>query len=417
MGAALAVAAVSVGSLVVGPASPASAAVALPAVANPDAFGIDLQGNLTTVAGSRADNWLLDARMTSTALYVPGPSGETPTISPLAQELHVRILLPDGYDEHDTSKRYEVLYLLHGHGDTATAWTEKGGIRELVNGQDDFDGIVVMPEGGRAGWYSDWVGETMGHVRPLWETFHVDQLVPWIDANFNTVTDRSGRAIAGLSMGGLGALRYAARHPGVFSAVASFSGAVELRDGILQELISGSMAIYGAQVVDQGPERDGVLGQDGPGEEGPVDHRRLIFQYLAFPWVERDLRMRSLFGEPSPPVAPETRPGWPAVNPMELAAAGALDAYDGTVALYSGQSGGGVAGEDGVAAINNTLHATLRARGVIDRYCRGVGQHTWDYWPNDLRDFLAYTYRDASEPEPAQCTANPGWTEVDPVTP
>ena len=86
-----------------------------------------------------------------------------------------------------------------------------------------FDGIVVMPAGGRAGWYSDWPGRTDGNFAPLWETFHVHQLVPWVDANFNTSGTRSGRAVAGLSMGGYGALRYAGRHPHLFSAVGAFS--------------------------------------------------------------------------------------------------------------------------------------------------------------------------------------------------
>jgi S-formylglutathione hydrolase FrmB len=85
----------------------------------------------------------------------------------------------------------------------------------------------------QAGWYSDWKGETDGHFAPQWETYHITQLVPFIDANFNTIKNRSGRAIAGASMGGFGALKYAGRFPGVFSAVGSFSGGTDLSAGVI----------------------------------------------------------------------------------------------------------------------------------------------------------------------------------------
>src|SRR5438128_1855963 len=60
-----------------------------------------------------------------------------------------------------------------------------------------------------------------------WETYHMRELIPWIDSHYPTVADRSGRAIAGLSMGGFGAMTYAAKHPDLFAAAGSFSGAVD----------------------------------------------------------------------------------------------------------------------------------------------------------------------------------------------
>jgi pimeloyl-ACP methyl ester carboxylesterase len=87
--------------------------------------------------------------------------------------------------------------------------------------------IVVMPDGGAMGWYTDWYAGDRP-VQPRWETYHVGELVPWIDATYRTIAARRGRAIAGLSMGGFGALSYAARHPGTFAAAASFSGALEV---------------------------------------------------------------------------------------------------------------------------------------------------------------------------------------------
>ena len=78
-------------------------------------------------------------------------------------------------------------------------------------------------DGDGGGWFTDWFnGGAGGH--PMWETFHVAQLIPWIDENLRTLPRRDGRAIAGLSQGGFGALSYAARHPDLFTSVASFSG-------------------------------------------------------------------------------------------------------------------------------------------------------------------------------------------------
>jgi len=133
----------------------------------------------------------------------------------------VRILLPTDYA---TSRaRYPVLYLLHGAGDTYRTWTEQTDV-EAFSAQ--FPLIIVMPDGGHdseAGWYSDWADGSR-----QWETFHTRVLVRYVDRHFRTLR-LAHRAVAGLSMGGFGAMSYAARHRGLFRAAASFSGAVDTR--------------------------------------------------------------------------------------------------------------------------------------------------------------------------------------------
>src|SRR5690606_27402706 len=123
-----------------------------------------------------------------------------PATAPEVRDLVVRIHLPEGYDP-DRAQGYPVLYLLHGGGGKWSDWSEfnTGNLPDAIEASG-YPGIVVMPDGGRSGWYRNWASDTRGGFRPLWEDFHVDQLVPWVDANFNTVPDRSGRAIAGLSM-------------------------------------------------------------------------------------------------------------------------------------------------------------------------------------------------------------------------
>lgn len=141
----------------------------------------------------------------------------------IVPDSRVRVLLPDGYDPDGAG--YPVLYLLHGAGDTYATWSMNTDVVEWSRGMPV---IIVMPDGGRnadAGWYSDWADGSR-----QWETFHTEILVDYIDANFNTLGD-GHRAVAGLSMGGFGAMHYAARHPGLFAAAASFSGAVDTMFG------------------------------------------------------------------------------------------------------------------------------------------------------------------------------------------
>jgi S-formylglutathione hydrolase FrmB len=140
---------------------------------------------------------------------------------------HVDVMLPSHFDPSGAT-RYRTLYLLHGATGNHTDYVSLG-IEAMVG---NLPLIVVMPEGGPVGYYSDWYGQTAvvgpGGPAPAWETFHIRELIPWIDGHYPTAATRGGRAIAGISMGGYGAMKYAARHPEQFAAAASFSGAVDI---------------------------------------------------------------------------------------------------------------------------------------------------------------------------------------------
>ena len=149
----------------------------------------------------------------------------TDIVVPVPRRLHVpdptvRILLPASYAGSRT--RYPVLFLLHGAGDTYRGWTEKTDVEAF---SEAFPLIIVMPDSGHdaeAGFYSDWVDGSR-----QWETFHTRTLLKYVDHHFRTRRGRKHRALAGLSMGGFGAMSYAARHHRLFGAAASFSGAVD----------------------------------------------------------------------------------------------------------------------------------------------------------------------------------------------
>jgi len=137
--------------------------------------------------------------------------------------LRVNVLLPDGYDP---AHPLPVLYLLHGGGWGYDYWAdpEGGDISEVVG---DLPAIIVMPEGGR-GWYTNWWNAGR-RGDPAWERFHLDDLIRVVHERLAVRPERRWHAIAGFSMGGLGALNYAAQRPGYFGSAASLSGIVSIQ--------------------------------------------------------------------------------------------------------------------------------------------------------------------------------------------
>ena len=145
----------------------------------------------------------------------------------------VRITFPAGYFNYPYL-RYPVLYLLHGGaGGSSRQWTSEGGAAEFITA--GYPIITVMPDGGKVGWYTNWVNP--GRTAQNWEQFHLSQLIPWVDTNFRTIARKSGRAIAGLSMGGFRAIHYAQDRPDLFAYAGSFSGALNLEDQGIRAVI------------------------------------------------------------------------------------------------------------------------------------------------------------------------------------
>jgi enterochelin esterase-like enzyme len=122
------------------------------------------------------------------------------------------VLLPAAYEQSEA--RYPVMYLLHGGGQDHTAFMAR---RDFARRARVVDMIVVMPAADRGG------------VSPVlatrYEDFLARELVAYVDANFRTVATPSGRAIAGLSLGGMFAVGTGLRYPDVFGIVGAFSAA------------------------------------------------------------------------------------------------------------------------------------------------------------------------------------------------
>jgi enterochelin esterase-like enzyme len=154
----------------------------------------------------------------------------------------VYVYLPPGY-ESSPNRRYPVVYLLHGFPGRPLAFllTVRMGVieDEVVTKKVARPVILVMPFGS-TGTFTDkeWVdGIAPGEG---WGTFVARDLVQAIDARYRTIASPAGRAIAGLSEGGYGAINIALHHPGEFRVVESWSGYVRA---------AGVNAIFGQDAV------------------------------------------------------------------------------------------------------------------------------------------------------------------------
>ena len=130
--------------------------------------------------------------------------------------LPYNVILPPGYRESRTT-RYPVLYLLHGWAGHYTDWVTRTNVADYAA---QYRLIVVMPEGNDS-WYVD----SAGVATDKYESYILKELIPDVDKRYRTIQSRYGRAVAGLSMGGYGAIKYGLKYPATFVFAASMSGA------------------------------------------------------------------------------------------------------------------------------------------------------------------------------------------------
>lgn len=131
------------------------------------------------------------------------------------------IIKPANYTVQGTA--YPVLYLLHGWSGNFAGWLTDA--PQLRRHADTYNMLIVCPDGGYDSWYLDSPVDT----NVCYETHLSVEVVNYVDYYYHTRRDQGGRAIAGLSMGGHGALLLAARHPDVFGAAGSMCGGLDLR--------------------------------------------------------------------------------------------------------------------------------------------------------------------------------------------
>jgi diacylglycerol O-acyltransferase/trehalose O-mycolyltransferase len=284
------------------------------------------------------------ARVVATRTLGPRVRDLTIDSPALGRTAMVRLLLPRHF-QTQPNHRWPVLWLLHGCCDTYQSWTRSTDVERLAGLAEV---LVVMPEAGNVGYYSDWYQP--GRDGPSrWETFHLTELRQLLERDWRA-GDR--RVVAGLSMGGLGAMVYAARHPGLFQAAASYSGVLHTR--------YQGMPTSGPQII------QGTLGNFNEAPE-------------------------ALWGDPQ-----RQADIWAAHNPYDLASR--LRGIRLFVSVGDGQPGPlDKPGTDEQAQQieqilfpqNTAFVKRLRRLGIpvkFDNY--GPGVHDWPYWQRELHRSL-----------------------------
>jgi diacylglycerol O-acyltransferase / trehalose O-mycolyltransferase len=350
-------------------------AAATPVVGTADATAAGA-ASFATVCVPRPTPLPSDTTLSRVSDAVHGRLHTYTVTSPSVGLTHVNVLLPVGYS-HSSPRRYPVLYLLHGALSNYADWAStavangvpQGGAVRSVVGQ--LPVIVVMPDDSPEGAYSDWYGVSAHDAgtdpvpaTPSWETYDINELIPWVDSNFHTQAGAAGRAIAGLSSGGAGAAKYAVAHPGLFGFVGMFSGALDT------DLVDASTNWYADANYLDGP--------------GPPDQHCRYGDPLtadagnqAYYWHDNDptyeagnLKGVKLFVA-SGNGTPTTADG--PTNPAVRAYLGFTESVVDDMSHHF------------VAAVRS---AGLGANVRTDFYGNGI--HAWSYWRADLASFLRW---------------------------
>jgi S-formylglutathione hydrolase FrmB len=242
----------------------------------------------------------------------------------VGKTLPYMVVLPTDYDQPAAKdKHYPVLYLLHGLSGHYDNWVTRTKLSEYAA---PYPMIIVTPEGNNS-WYTD----SATVLTDKYETYIFEELIPDVQRRYRTVETREGRAIAGLSMGGYGALKLGVKHPQTFAFVASMSGALGAATWTESEL-RGLESIWRSLAVVFGPA-------DNPTRKAND-----------LPLLYRDLPAANIAGLPY-------------------------------VYLDCGT-------EDALLAMNRSFADILVTRKIPHEYRQLPGVHNWTYWDAQVQDVL-----------------------------
>ena len=235
--------------------------------------------------------------------------------------LRAAVVLPAAYRK--SKVRFPVLYLLHGGGGSFRDWLTNPPNKTLLHQlADQYNLIIVTPDGGPNSYYFDSPLDKSSQ----YETFIAQELPQRIDAAYRTIQDRSGRVIAGLSMGGHGAMYIAALHPDRYCAAGSMSGVMNLNTALWKTDQTRVQARARRFVELLGPPKD------------------TLSPYFEYSIISLTNRLKT--------------------NKLPLI-------FD-------------IGVDDFLIDINRDLHRRLLANGTPHDYTERPGGHTWPYWQNAL---------------------------------
>jgi putative tributyrin esterase len=279
----------------------------------------------------------------------------------LGVQKHALVYVPPSYSR-ETTRRYPVVYYLHGLSGSEADWMAKGNINVVADSLFNAgtpEMIVVMPDGDD-GWYTTWIRQLafrtcadtlhneapdrfcVGHER--YDEYIAHDVVRFIDSHYRTLASREHRGVGGLSMGGYGAVTLALHFSDIFAAAASHSG-------VLSPMYIGPHPFAGPPTYGASPE-----------DIRPTTG--FFARYLNF-W--------------GPDIA-----RWREADPAHIAQV--LKQRGGTLPALFIDCGV----DDGFLDQNRAFHFELTRLGVAHSYAEWPGAHTWRYWSTHVRESLAW---------------------------
>lgn len=259
----------------------------------------------------------------------------------VGKTLPYNVVLPVDYDKPAArAKRYPVLYLLHGLTGHYDNWVTH---TKLSDYAAKYSMIIVTPEGGDA-WYTDSGTEPAAK----YETYIIEELIPDVQRRYRTIETREGRGIAGLSMGGYGALKFGVKHPEMFVFAGSLSGALGAASWTETDL-RGLEAIWRTLLA--------IFGQ----EDSPLRRANDLHKLYRELTAERIAALPYVY----------------------------LDC--GT--------------EDPLLSSSRSLAAILLERKIPHEYHQLPGKHNWEYWDAQVQEVLRIAARRLREPAASVKTA------------
>jgi putative tributyrin esterase len=233
-------------------------------------------------------------------------------------KMRFRVVLPAGY--RNGHERYTTVYLLHGFGGDHTDWIERSG---LVRYASEHKFLFIVPDGHNS-WYTN-----SADKKKNYEDYILNELIPHVERKYRTLTSRHGRVIAGLSMGGYGAIKLALKYPARFILAGSFSGAFYV-----------------------------PLGSRPDNKDISESLKETFGQQRSEQWTRND----------------------------PFALLDSIKAVNTLPYLYIATGK-----DDALARIvdnNRKLVEKFRERGVLYEYHESSGGHNWQYWDKELKNFL-----------------------------
>ncbi|MBN2412167.1 esterase family protein [candidate division KSB1 bacterium] len=140
----------------------------------------------------------------------------------LNYDVNYAVYLPPDYDS--STRKYPVVYLLHGYTDDESAWIQFGEVNlaadNAIEKREIPPMIIVMPDAGVTWYMNDYQN------KESWEDMFIKEFIPFIESTYRIRAKKEFRGVSGLSMGGFGTLLYTMRYPDMFAACAAFSSAI-----------------------------------------------------------------------------------------------------------------------------------------------------------------------------------------------